>query len=201
MQSKRKKISPLNIHTITGREISVEHVDAADINLIDIASGLSKVCRYSGQRPKFISVAEHSVYVSRHVPKRLAMHALFHDAAEAYMGDVPSPIKKLCQDFKDLEHTFDTAISEAFDLRKLTDKESALIKKVDRESCKIEQEGRLEYLEPTQAILQFLIRYEELKNEENRRHKARQRKARRKSNPIRVYTRPSGSAFARSKKV
>lgn len=63
------------------------------INLQDIAHALSNTCRFSGQCKRFYSVAEHCLHVSMHVPRNMAAIALLHDASEAYLTDVPRPIK------------------------------------------------------------------------------------------------------------
>jgi len=85
----------------SSRGIEVDLLDPQpdSINLADIAEGLSKAARYSGQTPdKFYSVAEHSVLCSYHVPDEYALEALLHDAAEAYTGDFSSPLKALIRE-------------------------------------------------------------------------------------------------------
>ena len=72
----------------------------ADVRVPDIAHALSNLCRFTGHG-RWYSVAEHSVLVSRLAPKmcgdrwcRLCgVRGLFHDAAEAYIGDLNSPTK------------------------------------------------------------------------------------------------------------
>jgi len=65
----------------------------------DIAAALSKVCRFGAQASRFYSVAQHAVLVHDLVVeaghRELAATALHHDSAEAYVCDLPSPLKAL----------------------------------------------------------------------------------------------------------
>lgn len=61
----------------------------------EIAHSLSMLCRYNGHTKKFYSVAQHSVIVATSLPSSLRLFGLLHDAAEAYVGDVVCPLKKL----------------------------------------------------------------------------------------------------------
>ena len=60
-------------------------------------------CRYAGHLTKFYSVAEHSVWVSKMCPPRHALWGLMHDAAEAYITDIPTPVKNCVPGIRDLE--------------------------------------------------------------------------------------------------
>ncbi len=95
------------IQTFTGRRIIVEEPKPSDIDIIDIAEGLSKQCRYTGQTLSFCSVAQHSVEVSMLVEqeatrlmdhtaavRNAAMIGLFHDGHEAYLGDMTAPVER-----------------------------------------------------------------------------------------------------------
>lgn len=71
-----------------------------DVHLLDIAHALAHVCRYNGHGGKFYSVAEHSVLLARAAREtgrneHVQRAALFHDATEAYVGDVTRPVKQL----------------------------------------------------------------------------------------------------------
>lgn len=81
------------IQTYTGKKFYPFNPKVEDICLEDIAWSLSNLCRFNGHCKYFYSVAEHSVYVAENVPEKYALEGLFHDAAEAYIGDIPSPIK------------------------------------------------------------------------------------------------------------
>lgn len=65
----------------------------SEVRVRDVAHGLAMTCRYGGHTKRFYSVAEHCVHVARHVPDELKLEALFHDAAEAYIGDMVRPLK------------------------------------------------------------------------------------------------------------
>lgn len=81
------------IQTYTGRQFWPLDPRPEDIDIRDIAHALAHKCRYSGHTSQFYSVAEHSVFVSDNVPEDLALWGLLHDAAEAYLPDVPRPLK------------------------------------------------------------------------------------------------------------
>lgn len=66
----------------------------AKIHIADIAHALSMKCRFTGHCRRFISVAEHSLVVSKLVPQDSALAALLHDATEAYLPDIASPVKQ-----------------------------------------------------------------------------------------------------------
>lgn len=70
-----------------------------------IAGALSRTCRFGGHLngKQFLSVAEHSVLMLLYFPELPPKQALFHDAAEAYLGDIPSPLKSILPNYRFLE--------------------------------------------------------------------------------------------------
>lgn len=105
------------IQTFTGKAFRPLDPRAEDVDLIDIAHALAMTCRYSGHTKRFYSVAEHSVLVSQMVPPEHAREALMHDAGEAYLPDIPRPIKRFLTGYKQREERLDRAIAEHFGLR------------------------------------------------------------------------------------
>lgn len=117
------------IDTQSGERITPLAPDREKINLEDIAHGLSNVGRFAGQGKEFYSVARHSVYVSYEVDARGASreaqrYALVHDAAEAYLSDVPGPVKKSLPGYKHAEKHLDETIADALGLE-ITDVKEA----------------------------------------------------------------------------
>lgn len=81
----------------SGRVFDVLHPRSDDICLEDLAAGLAAIVRFRGALGTPYTVAQHSVLVSmwRGLTLYERRWALLHDAAEAYMGDIPSPVKKI----------------------------------------------------------------------------------------------------------
>lgn len=104
------------ILTASGRFFEFRDPAPQSIHLADIARSLSRICRFTGHTTKFYSVAQHSVLVSECLPRHLQLQGLLHDAAEAYLGDVSSPLKQLLPEYKTLERRVEAAIADKFGL-------------------------------------------------------------------------------------
>lgn len=63
----------------------------------EIARVLSRVCRWGGRGSAFYSVLQHSVELARALPEDLRLQGLLHDFSEAWIGDIPAPLKKTPQ--------------------------------------------------------------------------------------------------------
>lgn len=135
-----------SISTFTGREFFPLDPRAEDVDPVDVAHALALKCRYTGHCMIFYSVAEHCVLMSDYLLSqglgpRAALYGLVHDAGEAYLPDVASPIKALIPGFKDSETRVLMAICERFALEfPFPDEVEALVKALDVEMYLLERE-------------------------------------------------------------
>jgi hypothetical protein len=111
-----------SIQTFTGIRFYPLEPDPATIDVRDIAHALSLKCRYTGHSAFFYSVATHCVLLADYVahlglPIDLRRWALLHDAAEAYLPDVASPIKDHLPRFREFEDVLTAAVAKRFELQ------------------------------------------------------------------------------------
>jgi 5'-deoxynucleotidase YfbR-like HD superfamily hydrolase len=124
------------LQTVSGRWVNPFEPDPAQLDIGDIARALANQCRFGGHCRAFYSVAQHSVHVSELIEQRGGdtedvFAALMHDASEAYLGDMPHPIKHrspLGASFREAEKHLERAIHERFGIKD----ESPEIKRADR---------------------------------------------------------------------
>jgi uncharacterized protein len=113
------------LQTVSGRRVNPFDPDPEQIVIGDIARALANQCRFGGHCRVFYSVAQHSVIVSEIVERcggdaEDAFAALMHDAGEAYLGDMPHPIKHrspLGAAFRAAEEHLEGAIRDRFAIR------------------------------------------------------------------------------------
>lgn len=102
------------IETYTGKQLHFLDPKPEEIDIEDIANALSNECRYGGHTSSFYSVAEHSLLVASIVEADLALKALLHDASEAYLRDIASPVKQYLSNYKEMEEKLMRAIWDKF---------------------------------------------------------------------------------------
>jgi 5'-deoxynucleotidase YfbR-like HD superfamily hydrolase len=104
------------MQTFTGKLIDLMEFSAEDVRLPDIAHALSILNRFTGHSLAPYSVAQHSVFVSRLLPDEHALWGLLHDASEAYLGDVATPLKHALTEYRAMEERVQRAIAQHFRL-------------------------------------------------------------------------------------
>lgn len=134
------------IRTFSGVEFHFLDPDPDEILLVDIAHALSNNCRFTGHVSRHYSVGEHSIIASEVIEDQsLALEALLHDASEAYMVDMPKPMKQAFENilgitaFQDMEDNITNAIREKFGLP--LGEMHPLVKEVDNRLCRTEIEN------------------------------------------------------------
>jgi uncharacterized protein len=113
------------LQTVSGRWVNPFDPDPTQLDPGDIARALANQCRFGGHSRAFYSVAQHSVIVSCVVEERGGdvedvFAALMHDAGEAYLGDMPHPLKHrsaLGAAFREAEARLEQAIRDRFGIK------------------------------------------------------------------------------------
>ena len=134
---------------LSGRRLDLLNPSPMDIEIEDIAHGLSFVARWNGQTfGKFpYSVAEHSVFVEKLLYKinpkidtKWRLAALLHDAPEYVIGDMISPVKSsVGKGYGEMDERLTAAIHQKFGLpSKIPDVIKKQIKRADTASAWLE---------------------------------------------------------------
>lgn len=116
---------------LSGRRLDLLDPSPLDIEISDIAHGLSRVARWNGQTvgDHAFSVAQHSLLVERIFSRRnpdadagQRLTALLHDAPEYVIGDMISPFKAVVGgDYKSIEQHLQRAVHLRFGLEPAID--------------------------------------------------------------------------------
>jgi hypothetical protein len=135
------------IQTYSGRRFNPTKPNPDAVVIQDIAHALSMQCRFTGHTKKFYSVAQHSVYVSHICNEEDALWGLLHDASEAYLVDVPRPLKRSgkFQAYLDFEAQMQEAICKRFGL---SIQEPPSVKKADTKLLATEARDLMSPLHP-----------------------------------------------------
>lgn len=151
------------IKTRSGGYLDFLEPDPDTIQIEDIAHSLAYEGRWANQSKVFYSVAEHCVqlsYMSEN-PKE----ALMHDAAEAYMRDIPAPLKDILPKYKWLETKLTRVIFQKFGLNHIPKEVHELDKELaNLEWLNVVNSHNWSTLSPVEAEEAFLKRFKELWN-------------------------------------
>lgn len=160
-----------------------------EVHLSDLATHLSHICRYNGAVPELYTVAQHSVLVSLACERAAGCPAgfvgLFHDGAEAYVGDATWPLKQAAYmaEHCAVEGRIQAVIYERFGIdprpwealvkhwdaavllaetRDLLGGPDWAFDRVGREGMEPFPEYRIEPWAPRRARVEFYLRFQEL---------------------------------------
>jgi len=103
--------------TASGKHFDLLDPKPEQVDHSDIFASISKLCRFTGHCNETYTVGQHSLLVMSLVPEEFQLEALLHDAAEAYTGDVGTPMKvALGPAFRAIEHRIEAVIREKYGL-------------------------------------------------------------------------------------
>lgn len=161
--------TPNCIRTFSGIYVNVFEPKPEMFVIEDIAHALSHQPRFSGHLRDFYTVGQHSIECSKRVPPPIKFDALMHDASEAYLLDMPSPIKARMPEYKAVEENLMKILAEVFHFKYPLPAE---VKAVDKQMLELEWhqfmlgnelERPLPCLSPRAVKEAFLTHYYRLK--------------------------------------
>ena len=128
------------LETVSGRKIDVENPDPSTIVIEDIAWALSRLPRFSGHSIPYVpySVAQHCIQFAEELKEHgpgIQLLGLLHDAAEAYINDLPSPVKHIPEIhavIRKIEDNLMEAIYTALNIDPPTEDEELIVKHADK---------------------------------------------------------------------
>jgi len=103
-----------SIRTISGQYVNVFEPNPDTLLIEDIAHALSNQCRFGGHLPRFYSVAQHSLLCYEVAKEPYKFDALMHDASEAYLLDMPKPIKLELAEYNSIEDNLMNVLAKKF---------------------------------------------------------------------------------------
>lgn len=159
-----------HIRTISGKYVNVFDPNPDDILIEDIAHALSHQCRFGGHLPEFYSVAQHSLECFLLASPEEELQALMHDASEAYLLDMPKPIKLGMPQYNDIEDKLMKVIADKFGFAHHKSDEVAQIDHfmLEREwdvlmLGKFDKFPRIGCVSPNEAKRRFLVAFNKIK--------------------------------------
>ena len=153
---------PGKFTTFKGIEFDIMNPTPEMIDIEDIAHSLSNQCRWGGHTPFFHSVAEHCLLCAEMAPAPFRLEALMHDASEAYILDVPTPLKALLGNYKEIEDKIMSVIAKKYGFNWPLSK---TVKEIDKQILNIEwgvirqNKGRYKGLSREEAKKRFIDKF------------------------------------------
>jgi len=144
------------ITTYTGKVLSLLDPQPEEIDVTDIAWALACECRFAGHTYHPYTVGHHSLLASQYSPTGYQLEALLHDSTEAYLKDIPSPLKRLLPEYVEIENRLDRVIRDTFGLPA---EMSAAVKEVDLKLLATEKRDLLPNAHEDWAMLEGVEAY------------------------------------------
>ncbi|MDD6212522.1 MAG: phosphohydrolase, partial [Clostridiales bacterium] len=109
-----------------------------DVDIRDIAHALSMLCRANGHFRQFYSVGQHSLNCAgeaqaRGYSFRIQLACLMHDASEAYLADITTPVKDRLPEYRCSEDVWMRLIYDAIGLGELREEEMNQVHQIDKD--------------------------------------------------------------------
>lgn len=125
------------MQTASGKRFDFAYMRHSDICIQDVAWSLSNLCRFNGHTRTRYTVAEHSCRVHDRVPESMRLAGLLHDAHEAYVGDLPTPLEAVFDgpELRQLEHEVQSCVLSRFGI---LDPLPLEVNEADRRMCATE---------------------------------------------------------------
>jgi hypothetical protein len=139
------------VGTFSGRRLHPLDPRPEEVTVEDVAHGLGNTCRYGGQCQFYYSVGTHSIYVSSELAEHgpaMALYGLFHDAAEAYITDVPRPLKRELDGYDRIEEDILEAVWDRLGVSAPTDEQWEAVMAADDRLFRYEADRLLAEFEP-----------------------------------------------------
>ncbi|RJF74992.1 hydrolase [Deinococcus cavernae] len=133
---------PAWMQTRSGRAFDYLDPRAEQITERDVAFALAHINRFCGHLHDPVNVAQHSLLVAEIVktlhpdaPPYAQRQAILHDAPEAFISDLPAPLKRLLPEYQQIEERVWFACAERFGIP--VDLHGA-VKQADWLACRLE---------------------------------------------------------------
>ncbi|UUV46463.1 5'-nucleotidase [Bacillus phage vB_BanS-Thrax3] len=129
--------------TYTGKVFDYNNITKESICVEDMIHSISQLSRFVGHSSRTYTVGEHVLWCALMAHKleyspRLTLLTLIHDFEEAYMNDVPTPLKDLLPEYKQIAKDVSRTIYEYLEVAPPTPEEKVLVKRIDLTMLAIE---------------------------------------------------------------
>ena len=150
--SEISKLFPGHIQTYSGLLVDPLNMSREDINILDISHSLALSNRWTGHSRRPISIAEHCITGAINLPiaNGVALSFLLHDSPEAYLSDIPKPLKRLLPQISEAE----TKLHDLIDIMYFVDTRSEDVHKMDYQLLEFEWDNFVNISEDKYRILE-----------------------------------------------